>query len=802
MSSEHFFSELNYTVPVDRLNEGHSYGNSHIYLSLDHKTDVKSDQSTVRYGVRESLNQQYYLLGWEVSLQSSDGKVFSPISTTFAPVYQETQIQMADVTISKKVFVPFENNYLRSVHYLLDSNGVALHLLIKSRAFFPATARVNEGSYRGHRHLIVRYGDGGKAVLWGSGNLLSFSVKEVQQKIEVLAEFAWESSINSPEYSLSFSHAAGVYGTSASSLSSLSNDSATLPTGSDMSSVEIAPLNAVVDIFSRDDPSYKSTITRVQLLEQETLSAMNRYLNLGRLLTPDRLLNRAVQWAKINQLRDQQEYKWGSGFSNSPPSDTVVGRDSVWYLMGSSYYAQPWSRRLLDLWFTKGLDVNGKFTEYMSASRDPFFKDDYGLNINDSTPLFMIAAYHYYSLTKDRDFLQRVYPSLLNSANLILDQRKVGTNNKYNLVWCTSTETFIRGLCGWRNAIRDYNLSGAVTEINVECHCALKKTAELAKEVGDQLNQERLETAAEDLRGAIERHLRSSTKKNPFYYLNIAPTGKPVDDLTADLLFPVLFELTDSETAKAILETLFSDQFWISSDNGGGGVRTVSSKEEKYTPRADPDTYGLMGGVWPNVALWVARASAAQGFPDLALKALRSTYLLSERDDPARYNVMPGQLPEYFNGDDLVQRGQPRSTFLFGIFIWAALESFLGLKPSPAGLEVAPQFPEGWEWIAVSNLPHNGYPASMIAVRNEKTIYSTMKIRSGWKQVTAPQMLQEKYALRSEGQPFWMVVPNGDAYEVLAVSSEKTTSQLIEVRSGRVVTELAIPENRLVRKML
>ena len=535
---------------------------------------------------------------------------------------------------------------------------------------------------------------------------------------------------------------------------------------------------------------------------QETQSALNRYLKLSRLLTPDRLLNRAVQWAKINQLRDQQEYKWGAGFSNSPPSDTVVGRDSVWYLMGSSYYAQPWSRRLLDFWFSRGVDPNGKFTEYMSASRDPFFKDDYGLNINDGTPLFMIAACHYYSLTKDRDFLHRVYPLLLNSANLILDQRKIGTSNRFNLVWCNSTETFVRGLCGWRNAIRDYNLSGAVTEVNVECYYALKKISELAKEVGDQLNQERLETAAEDLRKAINKHLRSSTKKNPFYYLNISPAGDPVDDLTGDLLFPVLFEIADSAIAAEILQTLFSDQFWISTDNGGGGIRTVGSNEKKYTPRADPVTYGLMGGVWPNVALWAGRAAAARGFPDMALKALRGTYLLSERDNPARYNVMPGQLPEYFNGDDLMQRGQPRSTFLFGIFIWAALESFLGLKPSPTSLEVEPQLPEGWEWAAVSHLPYRGYPLSMIAVRNEKTIYSTRRIQTGWRQVTVPLALQEKYALHSAGQPFWMVVPRGEDNELLAASPEATTAQLIELGSDRVVAELAIPENRLVRKML
>src|SRR2546427_5000997 len=56
----------------------------------------------------------------------------------------------------------------------------------------------------------------------------------------------------------------------------------------------------------------------------------------------------------------------------------------------------------------------------MAASRDPIFKNDYGLNINDNTPLLMMAAPHYYSLTGDKGFLRAVSPSLLKSCDYIL----------------------------------------------------------------------------------------------------------------------------------------------------------------------------------------------------------------------------------------------------------------------------------------------------------------------------------------------------------------------------------------------
>src|SRR3989449_7367882 len=207
--------------------------------------------------------------------------------------------------------------------------------------------------------------------------------------------------------------------------------------------------------------------------------------------------------------------------------------------------------------------------EYMAASRDPIFKDDYGLNINDNTPLLMMAAHHYYSLTGDQGFLRAVYPSLLNSADYILSQRRVGKNNRFGLVWCTSTETFVRGLCGWRNAISNYNLSGAVTEVNSECYRALLQTSQLAQEMGDEPNRARLETAAQDLRQAIEKHLRASGPSTHFFHdLNINPAGEPVTEMTADLVYPVLYGVSDEATGRAIMQELFSGRFWVGAPSG------------------------------------------------------------------------------------------------------------------------------------------------------------------------------------------------------------------------------------------
>ena len=783
LEAETMKSTLGYDYPVDRLKAGHSLGNRNAYATLDGKTNLVNERGTVRRGLRESTNQQYYLLGWSVRLRSTEGKVYPATHTRFFPVYQESLLRVGDQQVSKKFFLPFENNYLRSAHFLFEvPGGVKEPLIIQSQVFLPKSVQVAQADYKGHKYLVLTYPDKTVAAFWSTGEIQSFRVSPdvadpKEEEIQLEFDVDWNAAPGNAQSTLSFAYS--LYGASRGN-----------------------PLNALFDVYSADAGTPLSTLSRVRLLLEESAIAMRRYLGSAHLWTPDPVINRGVQWAKVNQLRDQQEYQWGEAFSNNPPSDIVVGRDSVWYLAGSTYYAQLWSRKLFDFWFRYGLEVNGKFTEYLTASGDPLFKDDYGLNINDNTPLFLMAAHQYYSVTGDLGFLHSVYPRLLQSANYILEQRKAGLNNRYGLVWSTSTETFVRGLCGWRNAIPNYTLSGAVTEVNAECYRALMMTAELAKAMGDEPNQERLKSAAGELMGAIEKHLRSSSERNPFYYLTIDPSGKPVDDLTGDLLFPVLYGVSSQETSQRILTELFSERFWANASDGAGGIRTVSAAQEGYQAKATSQNYGLLGGVWPNLALWVAKAAADQGFPDLSLKALQGTWLLTERDNPARYNVVPAELPEYFNGDDLVQIGQPRSTFLHGIYIWAALEGLLGLSPHPDALHVNPSLPAGWNWIAVSQLPYRGFPLTLFADRQTKTLFTTARVESSWNQVAVPEQLQQQYSFQSEQNAFWMIISTKSGNEVLAASDEPVQGKLIERETGRVVSELSIPAGGMVRKKL
>jgi glycogen debranching enzyme len=772
-------SALTYDYPVNRLGTGQSYGNQDCYVTLDGKTDIEGQQGSVRFGLRESTNQKYYLLAWDLSVARADGKSLAPTSTSFAPVSQSTAMAYGSLTIEKQFFVPIEAGYLRSAHFLLRSNGTTDNpLVIRTQLWFPEGTKVLTADYKGHTFLAAKYLDGDEAIVFGSGPLRTFTDENANKAVKVSAEFAWTATPTERDYAISFAYSLGGSGQ------------------------EQMLLNALVDLQRPDASSAAAHLQRVHKLLGDSDISLQRYLDATRFWTPDAVINRGFDWAKVNQLRVQNEYKWGAGFTNNPPGDVVVSRDSAWYLAGSSYYAQAWSRSVLDFWFNHGLDLSGKFTEYLTASRDPMLGDDYGLNINDDTPLMMIAAHQYYSLTGDRGFLNSAYPSLLRSANYILTQRRAGRNNQHGLVWCDSTETSVRGLCTWRNVISGYNLAGAVTEVNAECYQALVSTADLAGEMGDEPNRTRLEAEAKDLQQTIEKYLRSSDPSNPFYYLNISPAGKPVADVTADLLFPVLYGVSDASLGRAIMQELFSDHFWVASTDGAGGMRTISPTAPGYKPRATPEDYGLLGGVWPNLALWAARAAGADGLPDLALKGMQGTVLLSERQDPRQYNVVPGEFSEYFNGDDLVERGMPLSPFVPGIFIWSGLEGLFGMTPHAAGLTINPAFPEGWSWMAISKMPYRGNPLTVLALPKDHVLYTTAKIESSWKEIRVPESLQTKYRMVSAIPVFWLVVPANGGYEIFAGSATATTAKLVDTDTGRVVRELSIPAKGLVREKL
>ena len=423
--------------------------------------------------------------------------------------------------------------------------------------------------------------------------------------------------------------------------------------------------------------------------------------------TPDTNVNRGVLWAKANMLRVQRKSATGWCFVNDPTrSHNSVGRDTAWFGFGADYVNPDFVRESLKA-YVRLQEKNGMFVEYYDIRNGK--TADYNLNINDNTPLLIMALWHHYNLSGDIDFLREVYPAATKAARYILSQR-----NEQGLVWCTAKGTQDWGIVGWRNVIPNYRLSGATTEVNSECFSALETVSHMARVLEKHDDSAEFSQSADDLKKAINTHLYNP--ENGLYYLNIDLDGHPRSDITSDLVFPVMFGVADDKTSSAIISRLSHADFWTR-----GGIRTTPRDSPMYTPDGG---WGLLGGVWVAVSFWYAFAAAryARAFMAHAL----STSFQNYSTDPRRNNTVPGQFSEWLNGETLVNEGMMLSPWFPPRYLWAAIEGMAGLDLSGGNVSVSPRLAPGWKWMAVQNLPYRGQRLTWLAARvPDVTVYTT-----------------------------------------------------------------------------
>ena len=200
-------------------------------------------------------------------------------------------------------------------------------------------------------------------------------------------------------------------------------------------------------------------------------------------ITPSPEISRGVAWAKANMLRIVKEYPHGWGSTNSPPSDILVSRDTSWFVHGFDYFWPEFSRNALEV-FNRAVEPSGLMVEYVRGVSG--YKTAYDLNINDDTPLHLIAMLHHYNATLDDAWVREKLPLVRALADYMLSQR-----DDRGLVFCKAKGVDMYGISSWRNIIPYYTLDGAVTEINAESVYALEAAAMLCAVAGDHANWEK-----------------------------------------------------------------------------------------------------------------------------------------------------------------------------------------------------------------------------------------------------------------------------------------------------------------------
>ena len=430
---------------------------------------------------------------------------------------------------------------------------------------------------------------------------------------------------------------------------------------------------------------------------------MEDMLDCARVLTPDRTINHGALWSKVNMRRVMGAYPQGAAFTNEPgTSSNVVMRDTAWFIYGSDHFMPEFSRRMIEK-FAALQYPDGKIPEYYNALDGR--REDYGLNINDDTPLFIMAVNHHFRSTGDTAWLNAMYPSVTRAAECMIAQI-----DDRGLVVCTANDPRgnVWAIAGWRNIIENYRINGAVTEINAECAAALRAAGHIATNIGRPKSEsKRWFDAADRVRAAMDEHLRNPD--NGLYYLNIDVNGNVHTDVTGDQIFPVMLRVCDEETGYRIISRLNAPDFWTEA-----GLRTASRNDPLYDPSANN---GLIGGVWPGLTWWYAFA-AARYHPEFMVRALRSSFE-HFASDPKLTNSVPGQFCEWFDGESLINRGMRLSPWEPPRFLWAAIEGVCGLMLAPDAPHIAPVVPHRWGWVAVRRLCYHGGELSYFAARQK-----------------------------------------------------------------------------------
>lgn len=720
-----------YKYPVESLTTGSSLGNLFAFARFDAETNLK--------GLWSSTDNQFYAGEWDTELVIA-GTRMTALETTISPESQMTRFVDQRCEIEKQCLLPFYTQEtadlhageMRSIICLLRCKNISesgLDLLIRHSITFPA---VRSGLFT--KHPPEDQTDKRVAI---HQRTTSCEITTVGSALETRifgTSIPW-TRCTSDDRSLVAEYTIHVEARKEVSLRCV---------------LSFSP-NGVEEAIA----SFQRCLDGDHILTQ-SISEYKNCLSRSHIVTPEPLINRGLQWAKVNTLRVQHRYRIGEAFTNDPPQDIVVVRDLAWYILGSDYLTPEFSRDLLGLTERYAYHEGGKLTEYFHANEEQPVQHDYNLNINDDTPLFVYALYRHALTCADEYGLERVYPLMKRACEWILLQIHDG------LVKCYADGINVWGICSWRNIIDNYNLTGAVTEINAECYYALHITAETAKHLLKPDDARRFSRAAERLKQKINKELLST--QTGMYLLNTSNNGLKHHDITGDLIFPVMFNVADDSMSATIVSKLTDSDMWTAY-----GSRTVSKTEKNY----DPDFgYQLVGGLWHNLMAWIAYCARNEQ-PELLVEGMKNIYRICESPCPRDFqNVVPGHFPERLHGETFASRGMTMSPWTPPTYLWLGVEGLFGVRGTFDGLEMNPTIPEGWSWIGVKNLLYKG--KSIDAFFSGGTLYSTYPVISSY-----PSKVGSAIEIRTDTDALFVIAMNVANETIIFAASDRETSGTI-----------------------
>ncbi len=654
---------MKYTRKPENLTTGSSLGNFLLFARFDPETNLE--------GLWHSLDNKFYCGRWKIEIYSNERLI--PVETYFEPLSQATRYEshLKKLTILKRAFLPYariENfdkykNHLLKFFYALEfknDSDETLNITVVHEITLPAVDSNFFTKQPPSEEKDKRF------KLGKNGEVIEIeSINSNERRRFLVSNFKFEK---------------------------MYFDGRKIKTMQTLK-LETREKIEVVFLYSLDENvDWDDLINLYYEVCELSNAELKEVLDKTYIFTPERLINDGLQWAKVNMCRVEHLYKTGFAFTNDPPQDIVVMRDLAWFVLGSDYVMPKFSHKMIEFALKYGIYPNGKVTEYVHANEPEPKLHDYNLNINDDTPLLIWALYHHANLCNLSELSQN-YDKVKKIADYISTQVKDG------LVFSSADGFGVYGITGWRNIIENYNLSGYVTEINSECIYSFEIASKIADFLCNKQDAMKYKIYAENLRENFYKKLIS--KRTGLPVLNISRDGIEHDDITGDLIFPLLFEVVDDEVGRRISERLIQSDIWTEF-----GARTVSKLEKSY----DPDFgFQLMGGIWPNLTVWIGYG-VRKFSPEKVSEAFVNVYKLIGAKNPSDFqNLVPGQFAERFHGENFKSKGMTLSPWMPPTYIWLAVEGLWGFSFEFEKIKVKPSIPSGWKWLGVKNLPYRNF---------------------------------------------------------------------------------------------
>ncbi|MBV6521744.1 MAG: hypothetical protein MNPFHGCM_01888 [Gemmatimonadaceae bacterium] len=430
------------------------------------------------------------------------------------------------------------------------------------------------------------------------------------------------------------------------------------------------------------------------------------------IITPDTILNRAVEWAKVNMDDGMvcnpdlgcglvAGYGLSGGASDRPGFGWFFGGDASINSFAMSAVGQhDLVRDGVFRFFAKYQRADGKITHEISQGArkiDWFGAYPYAYYHGDTTPFWILAFGEYWKQSADTSLVRELWPNL----------RKAYT-------WSRSADSDGDGLMentiAGAGALEVGDLQeGIVSDVYLSgvWIAALERFARMA----DAMEEPALAVEAREIRrkalGTIESKLWLPGIGQ--YAFAILEKGAVNENLTAWPATAMSFDVFDAGRGAQMAARLASSN--IMTD---WGARPLSAASALF----DPLHYNN-GAVWPFVTGWVALAqyryrNAHAG--RFALDAIARTGF-----DEAR-----GRNPEVISGRVYkpLDTAVPHQFFATSMVLTPLLRGLLGIDvDAPAGrLRIAPSLPPEWDSIRVERVRVGSDVVSLLMTRKAGTI--------------------------------------------------------------------------------